>query len=71
MVIKMSESIVARYLKAAKADMIQNNRTEIRCPCRRCKLGSLIDPDSGELENHLLVRGFMVGYTRWISEEGP
>ena len=71
MVIKMSESIVARYKEVTKADMIQNNMTEIRCPCKKCKLRNLINPDSGDLENHLLLRGFMVGYTRWISEEGP
>ena len=28
-----------------------------------------MDPDSGQLQNHLLVRGFMDGYTRWISDE--
>src|SRR5664279_4938688 len=66
MVRTMSEGIMARYLKSAMADMIRNNMTEIRCPCRRCKLRSWIKPDSGLLESHLLVRGFMDGYTRWI-----
>jgi len=69
MVIKMSESMVTRYLEAATADMIRNNKTEIRCPCRKCKLKSLIKPSSGVLENHLLMRGFMPGYNRWISDE--
>mgnify|MGYP003489049604 CR=1 FL=1 len=37
MVIEMSESIVMRYLKHAIIDMYENNRTEVLCPCRRCK----------------------------------
>ena len=38
--------------------MIRRNRHQIRCPCRSCKLESWIDPDSGQLEEHLLRRGF-------------
>ena len=69
MVRTMSEGIVARYLKSAMADMIQNNQTEIRCPCRRCKLKSFMDPKSGQVRDHLLMRGFMDDYTRWQSDE--
>ena len=48
MVRTMTEGIVNRFLSSAKAEMLQKNETEIRCPCRRCKLKSLIaDPDSG------------------------
>ena len=65
----MSEGIVARFLKCTTAEMIQNNMTEIRCPCRRCKLNWLIDPDSRNLQAHLLHHGFMDGYTRWISDD--
>src|SRR3954466_15694471 len=65
----MSEGIVARFLKCATADMIRNNKTDIRCPCRRCKLNWVIDPDSGNLQEHLLRHGFMDGYTRWISDD--
>ena len=65
----MSEGIVARFLKCATADMIRNNKTDIRCPCRRCKLNWVIDPDSGNLQAHLLRHGFMDGYTRWISDD--
>ncbi len=32
--------------------------------CRRCKLKSLMDPDSVQVRDHLLLRGFMDGY-RW------
>ena len=65
----MTEGIVARFLKCATDDMIRNNNTDIRCPCRRCKLNWVIDPDSGNLQAHLLLHGFMDGYTRWISDD--
>src|SRR3954469_22475820 len=59
MVIKMCGGRVGRYKEAAKADMILNNRTQIRCPCQKYKLQVWLDPDSGILESHLLRRGFM------------
>jgi hypothetical protein len=65
----MNEGRVARYMKAATHDMIRNNQTEIKCPCHKCKLKCYIDPYSGQLQSHLLYRGFMDGYTRWISDE--
>ena len=69
MVRMMTEGIVNRFLRSAKAEMLQKNETEIRCPCRRCKLKSLIaDPDSGQVRDHLLLRGFMDGY-RWQGDE--
>ena len=48
--------------------MARANKTEIRCPCRDCKLMFLIKPDSGLLESHLLRRDFMDDYTRWICD---
>jgi hypothetical protein len=68
MVIMMSEGRVAIYKVDAKADMILNNRTQIICPCqtcklRTCKLRCWIDPDSGQLEHHLLRHGFMIGFS--------
>ncbi|KAK1678856.1 hypothetical protein QYE76_039704 [Lolium multiflorum] len=68
MVRMMSEGVVARFLKAATAEMIRNNQKEIRCPCRRCKLTSLMDPKADMVRDHLLVRGFMDGY-RWEGDE--
>ena len=59
MVLTMSEGRIARYKKGAKEDMILNNKTMIRCPCRTCKLQRWIDPESGQLEGHLLKRDFM------------
>jgi hypothetical protein len=65
----MNGRIVARFLASAVDDMIQNNRKEIRCPCRKCKQVCLIDPFSGHLKAHLLMHDFMDDYTRWISED--
>ena len=68
MVRTMTEGIVNRFLSSAKAEMLQKNETEIRCPCRRCKLKSLMDPDSVQVWDHLLLRGFMDGYW-WQGDE--
>ena len=68
MVCTMTEGIVNRFFSSAKAEMLQNNETEIRCPCRRCKLRSLMDPDSVQVRDHLLLRDFMDGY-RWQGDE--
>ena len=62
MVHMMTEGIVNRFLSSAKAEMLQKNETEIICPCRRCKMRSLMDPDSVQVRDHLLLRGFMEGY---------
>ena len=69
-VMKVSGWNMERYMQSTVMDMYANNRTRIRCPCRRCKEGVLLDPfDGGSLKAHLLMYGFMDGYTRWISEE--
>ena len=68
MVCTMIEGIVNMFLSSAKAEMLQKNEMEIRCPCRRCKLRSLMDPDSIQVWDHLLLRGFMDGY-RWQVDE--
>ena len=61
---------VTRFLEAAVADMHENNRKEIKCPCRKCKEQVWIDPfKGGHLKAHLVMHGFMNGYTRWISED--
>src|SRR3954470_3624921 len=67
MVRMMTGGIVDRFLRFVKAEMIQKNETEIRCPCRRCKLSSLMDPDSSTIKGHLLMRGFMDGYLTGIN----
>ena len=66
---RMSERVVTRYLRYAMKDMIQNNRKEIRCPCRKCKKLGLLNPFSGDLLEHLLMRGFMDGHTQWLDED--
>src|SRR5664279_2071454 len=65
----MSERIVTRYWKNAMDDMLQNNREEIRCLCQKCKLSTLHHPFSGNVRDHLLMRGFMDGHTQWLSDE--
>ena len=61
MVVNMSSGRISRYKEEVKAEMIQCSRRQIRCPCRKCKLVSWIGPDFGQLEDHLLRRGFMLG----------
>ena len=63
----VSETMVDRWLRLAVQDMNENNRTNILCPCRRCKGGVWLDPyEDCRLMAHLLMTGFMDGYTRWI-----
>jgi hypothetical protein len=71
MVHHMSEGMVARYKEHATTVMIRNNMTEIICPCHRCNLKALIKPDSGTLEKHLLMSGFMKGYIDEDINNGP
>src|SRR4051812_7961616 len=65
----MSDITVARWMQCTTNDMLQNNRTNIRCPCRRCKLECVTEPDSRILEKHLTRNGLMGGYTQWINDE--
>src|SRR3954470_16370008 len=65
----LSDITVSRWLQCATNDMLRNNRTDIRCPCRRCKLECVTEPDSGILEKHLKRNGLMHGYIRRISDE--
>jgi hypothetical protein len=43
-------------------DMMNNNGTEISCECRKCKLGTVFDPYSGLVQQHLIMRAFMDVY---------
>ena len=50
-------------------ELKENNQTEVLCPCRKCKGTVWLNPhDDGRVEAHLLMTGFMDGYTRWIIE---
>ena len=64
MVMTMSSGQISRYKEEATTEMIRCNRRHIRCPCQKCKLVSWIDPDSGQLEDHLLRHGFMLGFNQ-------
>src|SRR4051812_5753167 len=65
----LSDITVTRWMQCATNEMLQNNRTDIRCPCQRCKLQCMTEPISRILERHLKCNGLMNGYTRWISDE--
>ena len=61
----VSGTMVDRWLRSAVQDMKENNRTKVLCPCRKCKGIVWLDPhDDGRVEAHLLMTGFMDGYTR-------
>ena len=69
-IMKVSGRVVERWLRSAVQDMYLNNRTRVICPCRRCKGRVWLDPyDDGRVKAHLLMTGFMDGYTRWIIED--
>ena len=66
----VSGMMVDRWLRSAVQDMKENNRTEVLCPCQKCKGIVRLDPfEGGTFKAHLLMHGFMHGHTRWISEE--
>jgi hypothetical protein len=62
MVIMMNKSMVSRYIKSVMIKMMNNNGTKIRCQCRKCNLGTVFDPYSGFVQQHVLMRGFMDDY---------
>ena len=66
----VSGTVVDRWLRSAVQDMKENNLTEVLCPCQKCKGIVWLDRyDDGHVEAHLLMTGFMDGYTRWIIED--
>ena len=66
----VSGAMVDRWLRSAVQDMKENNLIEVLYPCQKCKGIVWLDPyDDGRVEAHLLMTGFMDGYTRWIIED--
>ena len=66
----VSGTMVDRWLRSAVQDMKENNLTKVLCPCRKCKGIVWLDRyDDGSVEAHLLMTGFMDGYTLWITED--
>ena len=65
----VSKTILDRWMECARAEMARANIDEIICPCRDCRLRFRIRHDCGLLESHLIRRGFMDGYTRWIHDD--
>ena len=70
MFMMVSGTMVDSWLRSVVQDMKENNRTEVSCPRRKCKGIGWLDPhDDGRVEAHLLMTGFMDGYTQWIIED--
>ena len=66
----VSGTMVDRWLQSAVQDMKENNLNEVLCPCRKCKGIVRLDPfEGGTFKAHLLMHGFMDGYTQWIIED--
>src|SRR3954471_23545122 len=65
----INKARVDRWMTCAMADMERANKTEIRCPCRDCKLMYLIRHDSGMLVSDRLRLIFMDGYSLWIRDD--
>jgi hypothetical protein len=53
-----------RDVQRATAEMHRNNDMYIRCPCQRCKLGSMFTPSLGTVKEHLLMSSFMEDHTQ-------
>ncbi len=52
------------FMKAAKKNAASKKTKEIRCPCLHCKNQKIwIDPSI--IEQHLVMHGFVAGYTNW------
>ena len=52
----VSGPMVDRWLRSAVQDIKENNRTEVLCPCRKCKGIVWLDPyDDGRVKAHLLM----------------
>ena len=65
MVIMMSESIVARYLKYATTVMVKNNDTGIKCPCRSLPFtGGLLWGHQTSLRDWVIIK-MAFRYLRW------
>ena len=63
----VSGTVVDRWLRSTVQDLKENNLTVVLCPCRRCKGRVWFDPYDAMA--HLLMTGFVDGYTRWIIED--
>ena len=67
---KVNGRMVERYWQSAVDDMYEKRLKDVLCPCRKCKGIVWLDPHvDGRAEAHLLMTGFMDGYTRWIIED--
>ena len=49
--------------------MYKKGDKKILCPCTKCMNNVMYKPFRGTVLAHLLLNGFMPGYTRWIQHE--
>ena len=56
---------LANFIEKATEHAEREGRTEIYCPCIDCKNQKLWQ-DKYVIKSHLVKRGFVEGYTRWI-----
>ncbi|XP_071727304.1 uncharacterized protein [Rutidosis leptorrhynchoides] len=52
------------FITIAETDQLQKGNEKIICPCKKCFNGRAFN-DSTEIRNHLILNGFMRGYTCW------
>jgi Transposase-associated domain len=56
---------VEKFVKCAREDMRVYAARSIMCPCIDCQ-NILRQPSIEVLQDHLIARGFMLGYTQWV-----
>ncbi|KAL4579100.1 hypothetical protein LXL04_015235 [Taraxacum kok-saghyz] len=52
------------FLKVAENHRVNKGECDIWCPCKKCQNCQKLS-DLNAIEEHLLIEGFMNGYTRW------
>jgi Transposase-associated domain len=56
---------VEKFMECAREDMRVRAARSITCPCIDCQ-NILRQPSIEVLQDHLIVRGFVLGYTQWV-----
>jgi Transposase-associated domain len=56
---------VEKFMECAREDMRVHAACSIPCPCNDCQ-NILRQPLVEVLQDHLIARGFVSGYTRWV-----
>jgi Transposase-associated domain len=59
---------VEKFMECAREDMRVRAARSIPCPCIDCQ-NILRQPSVEILQDHLIARGFVLGYTQWVKHE--